>query len=725
MARLVTKFKYLKPDDKLSPGGYAKYIATREGVDKIEESFKLKPATVNQKQLIAKILRDFPNTKNSLEYEDYLQNKTVGTASEFITCTMEENAAQMMNSKTYADYIATRPRAQRFGSHGLFTDDGVVVNLSKVSEELNMHEGNVWTAIISLRREDAERLGFNTGERWRDMLRSQIEALSRNLNIPMQNLKWFAAFHNESHHPHVHLIAYSTAEGQGYLTPKGVNALRSSFAKDIFAQDLISIYEKQTGHRDALRENSHEVIAEIISKINNGVYDNPKLEEMLLRLADRLSKTSGKKVYGYLKADVKAIINSIVDKIASDERISALYDLWYEQREEVIRTYTNEIPERVPLSQNNEFKSIRNAVIQEAMNIIADCTPVEDAEEQPAPDPEPSDSEIEPALTAKEKTSLMWKYYRQAKELLDKESETYDPNTAVDYLIESAKLDCGVAKYRLGKLFLRGDEVAKNVDYALRWLEESVNEGNQYAEYLLGKTYFKGEDVEQDAFRAEVLLRRSSAQGNRYAEYTLGKALLDGDLFTKNIPEAIKLITESADKCFVPAQYLLGKLLYKGEILPQDLVKSIAYLEKAANQKNPYAAYLAGKICLTEDAVKDVQKAIRLLREAAEQENDYAEYMLGKLYLYGRDVPQDYEEAIRWLTASAGHGNQYAEQLLHSIRHNRNWSAAMGAFRLLHHISRIIQNRLEDERREKAGVIDRKLKRMIDEKKQAHGIKQE
>ncbi len=242
MAKLVTKFKYLKPTDKLSPGGYAKYIATREGVEKIDESFKLKPVTVNQKQLIAKMLRDFPDSKNSLEYDDYLQNKTVGAASEFISRTMEENAAQMMTSKTYADYIATRPRAERFGSHGLFTDDGVAVNLSKVSEELNLYEGNVWTAIISLRREDAERLGYNNGERWRDMLRTQTEALSTNLNIPMQNLKWFAAFHNESHHPHVHLIAYSAVKGQGYLTQKGVMNLRSSFAKDIFAQDLISIY---------------------------------------------------------------------------------------------------------------------------------------------------------------------------------------------------------------------------------------------------------------------------------------------------------------------------------------------------------------------------------------------------------------------------------------------------------------------------------------------------
>ncbi|MCQ4022394.1 MULTISPECIES: MobP3 family relaxase [unclassified Ruminococcus] len=725
MARLVTKFKYLKPSDKLSPGGYAKYIATREGVDKIDESFKLKPATVNQKHLISKILRDFPDSKNSLEYEDYLQSKTVGTASEFITRTMEENASQMMNSKTYADYIATRPRAERFGSHGLFTDDGISVNLSKVSEELNLHEGNVWTAIISLRREDAERLGFNTGERWRDMLRSQTEALSANLNIPMQNLKWFAAFHNESHHPHVHLIAYSTAEGQGYLSPKGVNALRSSFAKDIFAQDLISIYEKQTEHRNTLRTNSHEVIAEIVSKINSGVYDNPKLEELLLNLADRLSKTSGKKVYGYLKADVKAIINSIIDELSADERIAALYDLWYEKREEIIRTYTDELPERVPLSQNTEFKSIKNTVIQEAMNIIADRTPIEETEEQPAPDPEPSDIEAEPILTAKEKAALMWNYYSRAKEYLDKDSRTYNPNMAVEYLIESAKLGCGVAKYRLGKMFLHGDEAPKNVDYALHWLEESVDEHNQYAEYLLGKTYLKGEDVEQDLSRAEYLLRRSSAQGNRYAKYTLGKNLFDGELFLQNIPEAIKLLAESADKGFAPAQYLLGKMFYKGEVLPRDLERAINYLERATEQKNSYAAYLAGKLRLTEDAAKDIRKAIRNFEIAAENGNDYAEYQLGKVYLYGKDIECDYEKAMAYLVSAAEHGNQYAAQLLHSIRSNRNWSAAMGTFRLLHHISRIIQKRLEDERRGKgSALIDKKLLRKIRDKKEALGMKQ-
>lgn len=727
MAKLITKFKYLKPNDRKSIGGYAKYIATREGVDKIDQLYKLSPSSVKQQQLIEKILNDFPDSREMLEYEDYEKEQTVGNASEFITRALEDNSYEVIQTKTYADYIATRPRVQRFGTHGLFTDDGVQVKLNEVSENLNQYGGNVWTVIISLRREDAERLGFNTGERWRDMLRSQTSLISENFHIPMQNLKWFAAFHNESHHPHVHLIVYSAEEKQAYLSKQGVLNLRSSFAKDIFAQDLLCIYEKQTEYRDELKVNSREVIAEIISSVNSGVYDNPKLEEMLLTLADRLSKTSGKKVYGYLKADVKSIIDSIVDELATDERIFALYDLWCEQRESVIRTYTDEIPKHVPLSQNKEFKSIKNAVIQEAMNIVTDRIIVADyegnADEQSEADSEPSDEETEHVLSQKEKTSLMWKYYSDAKELLYRNSDSYNPTKAVELLIESAKLGCGVAKYRLGKMFLQGKDVPKNVDYALRWLEESVSENNQYAEYLLGKAYLKGEDIEQDLYRAEDLLKKSSAQGNKYAKYTLGKAYLDDEMFMQNIPKAIKLITESTDKNFAPAQYLLGKLLYKGEIMPQDLEKAIECLEKAAIQKNPYAAYLAGKIRLTENTVKDIPKAIYNFEIAAENGSDFAEYMLGKMYLYGKEVECDYDRAIVYLTASAEHGNQYAQQLLHSIKANRNWSATRGSLRLLSQISRIIQNRLDEERKGKANSIDRKLRRKIEEKKQAHGLR--
>ena len=368
MAKLVTKFKYLKPNRKVSAGGYAKYISTRDGVEKIDDTKKFAPAT-KQKNLIEKILKDFPDSKDMFEYADYLKKQNQGSASDFISRVMEDYAYEISGRKAYADYIATRPRAERFGSHGLFTDDGVQVQFSKVTEELDKHKGNIWTAIISIRREDAQRLGFNTGARWRDMLRTQTEALAKNLKIPMENLRWYAAFHNESHHPHVHLIAYSTVENEGYLTQKGVENLRSSFAKDIFQQDLLCIYEKQTEHRDKLRAEARDIVEDLVSKINSEIYISASIQHKLLELADRLSKTKGKKVYGYLKPDVKAIVDSIVDELANDSRIKKLYDLWYKQKENTIRTYTDEMPDRIPLAQNKEFKSIKNAVIKEALKL--------------------------------------------------------------------------------------------------------------------------------------------------------------------------------------------------------------------------------------------------------------------------------------------------------------------------------------------------------------------
>jgi hypothetical protein len=201
------------------------------------------------------------------------------------------------------------------------------------------------------------------------MLRTQTEALAKNLKIPMENLRWYAAFHNESHHPHVHLIAYSTVENEGYLTQKGVENLRSSFAKDIFQQDLLCIYEKQTEHRNKLRADAKDIVEDLASKINCEIYVSASIQHRLLELANRLSNTNGKKVYGYLKPDVKALVDSIVDELVNDGRIKKLYDLWYEQKENTIRTYTDEIPDRIPLVNNKEFKSIKNVIIKEALKL--------------------------------------------------------------------------------------------------------------------------------------------------------------------------------------------------------------------------------------------------------------------------------------------------------------------------------------------------------------------
>ncbi len=241
--------------------------------------------------------------------------------------------------------------------------------LSNVQKEIAESNSNIWTHIISLKREDVERLGYNNAKAWMNLIRSQRNMIAENMKIAPENFKWYAAFHNEGHHPHIHMIAYSKKPNEAYLTEKGIENIKSNLAKVIFRQDLISIYQKQTEHRDKLRAEARDIVEDLVSKINSEIYISASVQHKLLELADRLSKTSGKKVYGYLKPDVKAIVDSIVDELSNDDRIKKLYALWYEQKENTIRTYTDELPDRIPLANNKEFKSIKNAVIKEAFEL--------------------------------------------------------------------------------------------------------------------------------------------------------------------------------------------------------------------------------------------------------------------------------------------------------------------------------------------------------------------
>ena len=323
----------------------------------------------------------------------------------------------------------------------------------------------------------------------------------------------------------------------------------------------------------------------------------------------------------YLRKDIKEIINSIVDELGKDEHIAALYDLWYESKETALKVYTESRPERLPLSQNKEFKSVKNMVIAEAMKLNLPTDEVEETDEPTEPDREPTAEEAEspdpppPPMDEYEKTVAdadkgnKWSQYRAAKFMLDRDGDHYDPKKAVEYLTRSAKQGYTVAKYMLGKLYLRGEDVPKQMLHALHWLESAVKDDNQYAEYLLGKTFLKGEDIERDTERAESLLRRSAEQGNKYAAYTLGKAYLDGDVLAQSIDEAVRLLNLSASKGFAPAQFILGRLLYKGEVVPKDIKKCKHFLgynknadgeieivpEEAEIIREIYERYLSGE----------------------------------------------------------------------------------------------------------------------------------
>ena len=488
-----------------------------------------------------------------------------------------------------------------------FTDEGVPVSISKVCDEVANSKSNVWTHIISLKREDAERLGYNTVNAWMNLLRTHAHEFAEQMHIAPENFRWYAAFHNESHHPHIHMVAYSVEPREAYLSVKGINNIKTSLAKDIFRDEMMRTYVKKDEQRELIKSESREIIEAMIKNINQGNFDNEQIESQLVNLSKRLSKTSGKKVYGYLKTDVKAIIDSIVNLLEEDDSISALYDLWYREKYEQLSFYTDELPPKIPLSQNKEFKSIKNMIIQEALDINADIYITDEGEMFNETEVEPTDNDAESVdqptyskefldIFVKAQKGNKWSQYGLAKYLLDESNEEYDPIKAIDWLEKSANQGYEVAQYKLGKLYLTGNEIPKDIDEALKWLIPCAKNGNPYAQYALGKLYLKGEDTQRDLSKAVDYLLTSADQGNKFAMYTIGKLFCDGELVQKDIYNGLMYLKESARKGFIPADFYLGKLYYLGKDVPKDIDEAEHYLRKAATNDNPYAAYLLGRL---------------------------------------------------------------------------------------------------------------------------------
>lgn len=327
------------------------------------------PATEKQVKVVEKLVREFPLSKGMEEYTDYLESPTQGNASEFITRAIEDNLDQIAKKENYLEYIAKRPRAQRFGSHGLFTGSDDALVLSRVQNEVANHPGTVWLPIISLRREDAARLGYDNAEKWKELLSDYAMDMAKAMHIPWEQFRWYAAFHDESHHPHLHMVCYSADGKSGFLTENGIEEIKSGLAKGIFRQELAEIYARQTQRRDSLNQDTQKVLRQLIQQMQDGTLSNERMEQLMLELARQLRHTSGKKQYGYLKPQMKSLVDEIVDELERDERVAAAYSLWYEMREEVLRTYKDTLPERIPLSCQKEFKRIKNIVIQEAVKL--------------------------------------------------------------------------------------------------------------------------------------------------------------------------------------------------------------------------------------------------------------------------------------------------------------------------------------------------------------------
>ena len=374
MPRVIFKCPHIKGGTAKSAahlGNAVGYIATRKGVQRIDPGKMDLPATENQINMVEKLAREFPLSKGLEEYADYHESPTRGNASEFITRAIEDNLDQIAKMENYVDYIAKRPRAQRFGAHGLFNGSNEPLTLSKIQNEVAHHPGTVWLPVISLKREDAARLGFDNAENWKSFLSSFSVEMAKAMKIPLDQFRWYAAFHDQSHHPHIHMICYSADGKSGYLTEHGIEQIKSGLAKEIFRNDLTEVYARQTQRRDSLNQDTQKILRQLIQQMQDGTLSNERIEQLVLELAKQLKNTSGKKQYGYLKPSVKSLVDEIVDELERDERVAAAYNLWYEMREEVLRTYKDDLPERIPLSRQKEFKRIKNIVIQEAVRLGA------------------------------------------------------------------------------------------------------------------------------------------------------------------------------------------------------------------------------------------------------------------------------------------------------------------------------------------------------------------
>lgn len=665
MPRVIFKCPYIKGGSQNAAahlGNYVRYMAIRQGAQRITPGSAQLPVTEKQRSMVEQLLRDFPLSRGMFEYEDYLTAPSRGNASEFITRALEDNYDQIAKKENYISYIASRPRAQRTGDHALFTASDDPLVLSRIADEVAHHPGNVWLPIISLRREDAARLGYDNAEKWKQCMTVYAMEMAQAMKIPWEQFRWYAAFHDEAHHPHLHMVCYSADGKSGFLTKDGIAQIKSGLAKQIFRQELHELYEQQTQRRDALTQEVGAVMAELIRQMQTGSLDDPRIEQLMTNLAGRLRDLPGKKQYGYLKAPLKAVVDEIVDELAKDSRVAAAYDLWYELREAVLRTYRDDLPERLPLSQQKEFKRLKNLVIEEAirLNELGAVFPPSDPEEVPesqeppiaelaaeSDNPEDSDAGEETISESRTSFTVEWSdcYWQARKFLFGSGEHPQDFQQAFGLFMAEAQAGNALAMHDLGRMFADG----------------------------LGRETDEAQAREWYAKALAAFLAVEGAKPNRYVEYRIGKMYTAGLGIERNYSSAADWLSKSVDQNYKYAQYSLAGLYVRGQGVEQDYEKAHRLYMASAKQGFPYAAYELGK--MFRDGVgceRSPEQSADYFSEAflgfrsleLWSHDDKLQYRLGWMLLHGVGTARNEAAARKWFERSAAVGNPHAQYQL-------------------------------------------------------------
>ena len=627
LSQIIVTSRYLKSGTQKSKNkrrNYTKYIATRETVEVRDQNImdRNDNATKNQEQLLNDLLSDFPEAKKYLEYEDYTVNPTVENASELISTIIERNADVIGNRQNFVGYMAMRPGVQKRGSHGLFNEKDEPIILDRVANEIANHKGNVWFHVISLRREDAIRLGYDNSEAWRQLVMRHISDIAKNQKISLCNLKWYAAFHDTTHHPHIHLLVYSENTKEGFLTNEEINKIRSAFANDIFHDDLQSIYQEQTLSRDELKAVSKTEFESVVRKIQQSDFENPQLENLIRKLYSQLQNVKGKKVYGYLPQEVKETVNSIFSELANDDNIRQLYEKWCSLESLKYKTYTQKEKELPPLVDNKVFQPVRNMIIRTVLDMNYPVIDVEIEETDPTEQFENDDFyvDISPQFDESEQS--------------ENDKVTFSNNddlTAEDFIWSGENA-----------VTVDVDDAPKS-KYYLKW-------SSSYKEAC--KLIYNKRSKLEDFQKAEQLLLNESGAGNVLAIQDLGKLYSTDKLGEKDEKKSFSFY-EEAFQGFMEIEPDSDFMFpyepkYKGQVMkPVDM--------------RSYVWYRIGKMhCYGLGTEQDYEKAFEWFLKSAQEGNKFAQYSLANLYYYGNGVEKDLSQAFLWYRKSSEQGQPYA-----------------------------------------------------------------
>lgn len=663
MPRVIVTSRYLKKGASVKRGNLVKYIAMRETVAIYSPKEKIKPATENQQQLIEQLLNAFPDGKETHEYDDYKINPTKENASELIAELIERNFDRITDREIFIKYLAERPGVEKIGKHGLFSDSDDEIILSQAQKNIAEHPGNVWTHVVSLKRDDAERLGYTSPDIWKNLILKNIGAIAEAQKIDLDKLRWYAAFHNTAHHPHIHLIVYSSDPRQGYLTKSGIEKIRSVVANNIFRNELQNLYQQQTDVRDKLRSEADNVMKNMLSELQNNNQFDPQLEQLVLKLQSQLKNSKGKKVYGYLQPNVKKTVVQVVAELAKNSVLKKMYDEWCNLEQQKYETYTSAVQKFPPLEENKVFKSIKNAVIQAVLEMDS---PAQELNSEMF-----VEVEEENLREAQSSSGLYIKWTAEYKSACTELYKNHDIPKALELFRAEAEKGNILALNDLGKMYRNGllgeDNILKANEYFQKALqgfleiEPTAKRLKPYVQYRIGKMFALGYGAEQDYTKAFKWFKISADQDNAYACYETAKMLRDGIGVEKN--------SEQAENYFRNA--------YNG-------------FSKIAND-NP---------------------------------DDKILYRLGMMTFSGTGCDANRDLGIEYIKHSAELGNEYAQAFLENISRYNLTAAQNAVFSMLFSFGKLISDDYNRSLHGQKLRTEHKLKAAIRRKKQALGMKE-